>query len=745
MTSNTPKYNKGLKKEEAPPYGEVLVKCAEDENCDYQTKIKVNIGNNQRILLLIRHYKEEYYLIIHQHKLIVAYPMYYTGIAPEKSIYSYKGFYERGDDDFDKQNKRGHDRCMKYEMNLHERSSIPVFKGFNDKSFSMCCSCFDIPFAYENINTVYPDFPKDMRLECPTDNRWNRKLFKERLVSIKRSVRHLLPFYAIFRFKKEVKLYLIFNITIIKKEKSFSDYYNLYEEKTNLTATSYRYVLDELTNFMNIYDNNKIVSISYSSSAFDDIIIPKFYNNYLLYPFYPEELYNIKYDTLDYGCSYNIADKFECIESDESRCTYTESNCLKKTILIPRHYISQSSEEVCGIIGSNLNSSEKEQHCVAKHECIQNTVESYLNKAKEFTKGNEDIVTKLPVINGKYPHYIFQKKDYNKQNADKRTVDYFTDTNIHHYVAYEYYKEDRTEFIINLRNKKKQNLAMRDSFAPMAYGQANPPTQNHTGMGGRSSVSDVKGINDIRSMRSNNPGSSELRYRVQGGEAPEGEEDRNAYDSIIFYMETLNELRIINILYSDVCDKVNEDKCGVLVHVWNPSKEAVKARLKLQCNIKSEGKYTSEKNLVYDEGVYQFLFFFQVPIETFKLFKNCNVYAYGAFKLYDVQTYVEHKKGFIRNLFYHKTKNISSMKLYSDGIRRFICCSEHTEICKIKNIPHCTVDETLNLLNVFFFILFLIFVVIVFLTGNNNKRNRISSQVNAGSSQNSSVDDDKDS
>ncbi|SOS78890.1 conserved Plasmodium protein, unknown function [Plasmodium sp. gorilla clade G1] len=730
-------------------YKEELIKCESSDKCEYKTKIKVKIGNNQRILLLLRHLNEEYYLILHQHKLIIGYPMTYRKIAPERSTYHYKAFYEKGDDTYENQNKRGKDRCEGYKFNDQDRLSIPIFEDFNDKTFSICCSCADTPITFESNNsTIYGGLPRNMRLQCINDNETNRKLYKERIVSVKKSIRHLLPFYAIFRFMSDVKIFIIFHINIIKKEKDFSTYYKLYEEKKNNLNNniSYRYVLDDSRKEIKLFDE-KTFNISSSSSAFDNINIPSIYNNYLLYPFYPDELYNIKYDTLEYGCSYNKALKFECIENDEKKCEYTDSTCLKKSILIPITYVSDK-KDVCGLIGYNDISIWKNENCLENIKCIKNTVESYLNTAQEITKGNEEILTKLPIINGKYPHYIFKKKNYDiKSSINKRSIQFFTDTNIDHYIAYEYYKEDRTEFILTIMNEKNITHQETQSLEMKKLKGKNEDYMGHTNdaYNQHGENNKMHSINSDRNKNDYIPSSylhtiyktfSEHINRDNGNIYDD--EKKNLYDGTVFYIETLNELRIINILFSDSCNELNTDTCGVLVHIWNPSKEAIKGRLKLQCFINKEDKYTDEKNLVYEQGVYHFLFFFKVPLETFLSFRNCTVHAYGAFQLYDMQTYINYKKSFFRRFFYHQPKEINGIELYAQGIKKFICCQEDIHICKIKNIPQCNTKESLNLISVFISILIISLIIFIYFTGNKKKKNT-NTQENLQSTQNVSL------
>ncbi|VUZ94407.1 conserved Plasmodium protein, unknown function [Plasmodium vivax] len=660
---------------------EELVKCSEQEACEYKTNIKVKIGNNQKILLLVRHKKEEYYVVLHQTKFIVAYPMVYRTLAPQKSIYSYKEFFEPGVDTIDAQNKKGKDKCESYDFSAFEQIKVPSFEGFNDKPFSLCCSCYDLPHSYESINALYKGIPKKMELDCPDRDTIMRDPKQERLVSVKKALRHVLPMYALFKFKNDVNIFLVFNITVMKKKRTFNDYFQMYRDKTELEKMTYRYVISESAKPIELFDM-KYIHITHSSSAFDNVSIPSLHNNYLLYPFYPEELYGIKYGTLDYGCSYNKSFNFECIENDQDRCKYTDSTCLSRSLLVPKNYVSDDSYAACGLIGYNDYTVSKRESCMEDAECISNTVESYLNKAQELTKGIEETVTKLPIINGKYPHYIFRKKNYTQNSEDKRTVRFFKDGNVEHFIAYEYYKEDRTEFTISLFNNKPQQV-MRAVDTQMLSAQ-----REHT-----------------------------LREEQKPLEEPEP-----PFDAIVFQLETLNELRIINILYSDQCDEQNTQKCGVLVHVWNPSMEKIKARLKLQCIINSNEKYVDEKNLIYDEGKYQFLFFFKVPFLKYTSLRNCSVHAYGAFKLYDAQTYVVRKRGLIRKFFYHQPKETSGMQVYSEGIQKVTCCMEEPHICNIKNIPHCITAESLNVLHVFLFFVLLVLVFVVFLTGNARKK-----------------------
>ncbi|KJP85968.1 hypothetical protein AK88_04377 [Plasmodium fragile] len=664
-------------------FKEELVKCSEEEKCEYKTNIKVKIGNNQKILLLVRHKKEEFYVVLHQTKFIVAYPMVYKTLAPHKSVFSYKEFMEVGIDTIDSQNKKGKDKCESYDFSTYEQIKVPTFEGFNDRPFSLCCSCYDLPHSYDSINDLYKGIPKKMELECPARDTIIRDPKHERLVSVKKALRHVLPMYALFKFKNDVHIFLVFNITVMKKKKSFTDYFKLYNDKGRLDTMTYRYVISESAKPIKLFDN-KYIYITHSSSAFDNVSIPSLHNNYLLYPFYPEELYGIKYGTLDYGCSYNKSFKFECIENDENKCTYTDSTCLSRSILVPKNYVSDDTFAACGLIGYNDYTVSRRESCIEDADCISNTVESYLNKAQELTKGNEETVTKLPIINGKYPHYIFREKNNYKQTSpNKRTVHFFKNTNIEHFIAYEYYKEDRTEFTISLSNTKKEHVV----------GHAIQ--------------------NQVLSVKNENP---------QRDEQEPLEEPEPPYDSTVFQLETLNELRIINILYSDQCDEQNTQKCGVLVHLWNPSMEKIKARLKLQCIINSNEKYVDEKNLIYDQGQYQFLFFFKVPFLKFLSLRNCSVNAYGAFKLYDTQTYVVRKKGIVRKFFYHQPKQTSGMKVYSEGIQKVTCCMEEPHICDMKNIPHCITAESLNVLHVFFFFVVLILVFVVFLTGNVGKK-----------------------
>ncbi|CAA9987132.1 conserved Plasmodium protein, unknown function [Plasmodium knowlesi strain H] len=677
-------------------FKEELVKCSEQEKCEYKTNIKVKIGNNQKILLLVRHKKEEFYVVLHQTKFIVAYPMVYKTLAPQKSIFSYKEFYELGIGTIDEQNKKGKDRCESYDFSIHEQIKVPTFEGFNDRPFSLCCSCYDLPHSYESINDLYKAVPQKSVLECPDRDTIIRNQKYERLVSVKKALRHVLPMYALFKFKNDVNIFLIFNITVMKKKKTFSDYFQLYSDKADLEKKTYRYVISESAKPIELFDE-KYIYITHSSSAFDNVSIPTLHNNYLLYPFYPEELYGIKYGTLDYGCSYNKSLNFECIENDENKCTYTDSTCLSRSILIPKNYVADDTDSACGLIGYNDYTVSRRESCMEDADCISNTVESYVNKAQELTKGNEETVTKLPIINGKYPHYIFRKKNYNQSTLDKRTVKFFQDNNIEHFIAYEYYKEDRTEFTISLFNHEKDHV-MHVVDSP---------------------VSSVKNEHDGKN-----------RHDGKSEQEPL-EEPEPLYDDTIFQLETLNELRIINILYSDQCDEQNTQKCGVLVHVWNPSMEQIKARLKLQCTINSSEKYIDEKNLIYDEGQYQFLFFFKVPFLKFPSLRNCSVHAYGAFKLYDTQTYVVRKRGIIRKFFYHQPKETSAMKVYSEGIQKVTCCMEEPHICDVKNIPHCITQESLNVLHVFIFLVFLVFVFVVFLTGNARKKRTDSNSAGA--------------
>ncbi|GAB65448.1 hypothetical protein PCYB_061800 [Plasmodium cynomolgi strain B] len=638
-------------------FKEELVKCSEQETCEYKTNIKVKIGNNQKILLLVRHKKEEFYVVLHQTKFIVAYPMVYKTLAPHKSMFSYKEFFELGIDTIDAQNKKGKDKCESYDFSTYEQIKVPNFEGFNDKPFSLCCSCYDLPHTYNSINEVYKAIPQKMELECPARDTIIRDPQHERLVSVKKALRHVLPMYALFKFKNDVNIFLVFNITVMKKKKNFSDYFKLYNDKVDLEKTTYRYVISESAKPIELFDK-KFIYITHSSSAFDNVFIPTLHNNYLLYPFYPEELYGIKYGTLDYGCSYNKSLNFECIENDQGRCKYTDSTCLSRSILVPKNYVSDDSYAACGLIGYNDYTVSRRESCMEDAECITNTVESYLNKAQELTKGNLETVTKLPIINGKYPHYIFRKKNYNLDSANKRTVKFFKDSNIEHFIAYEYYKEDRTEFTISLYNNRTDEV-----------GHGLPPQA-------------------LLSLK---------RESAGRGEKPA-------------QRETLNELRIINILYSDQCDEQNTQKCGVLVHLWNPSMEQIKARLKLQCIINSSEKYVDEKNLIHDEG---------------------HVHAYGAFKLYDTQNYVVRKRGVIRKFFYHQPKETSGMKVYSEGIQKVTCCMEEPHICDMKNIPHCITAESLNVLHVFIFLVFLVLVFVVFLTGNAGKKSSNSNSVDA--------------
>ncbi|SOV77222.1 conserved Plasmodium protein, unknown function [Plasmodium sp. gorilla clade G3] len=750
----------GQKKEKGVSrYNEELIKCESSDKCEYKTKIKVKIGNNQRILLLLRHLNEEYYLILHQHKLIIGYPMIYRKIAPERSTYHYKAFYEKGDDTYENQNRRGKDRCEGYKFNNQDRLSIPTFEDFNDKTFSICCSCVDTPLTFETSSNIYGGLPRNMRLHCINDNETNRKLYKERIVAVKKSIRHLLPFYAIFRFMSDVKIFIIFHINIIKKEKDFSTYYKLYEEKKNNlnNIISFRYVLDDSRKEIKLFDE-KTFNISSSSSAFDNINIPSIYNNYLLYPFYPDELYNIKYDTLEYGCSYNKALKFECIENDEKKCEYTDSTCLKKSILIPITYVSDK-KDVCGLIGYNDVSIWKNENCLENIKCIKNTVESYLNTAQEITKGNEEIVTKLPIINGKYPHYIFKKKNYDiKSSINKRSVEFFTDTNVNHYIAYEYYKEDRTEFILTIINEKNNNhqetqslemekpeIKNTDNMSDTNNAYYYNDYQNHNQHDDINNHNNIHRINSERNKNHYNTSSyfhtiyKTFSDHIKGTNGNiYDDEKKNLYDGTVFYIETLNELRIINILFSDSCNELHTDTCGVLVHIWNPSKESIKGRLKLQCFINKQDKYTDEKNLVYEQGVYHFLFFFKVPLETFLSFRNCTVHAYGAFQLYDMQTYINYKKSFFRKFFYHQPKEINGIELYAQGIKKFICCQEDIHICKIKNIPECNTKESLNLISVFISILILSLIIVIYFTGNKKKKNT-NPQENVESTQNVSL------
>ncbi|EUD66248.1 hypothetical protein C922_03443 [Plasmodium inui San Antonio 1] len=673
-------------------FKEELVKCSAQEKCDYKTNIKVNIGNNQKILLLIRHKKEEFYVVLHQTKFIVAYPMVYTNVAPQKSAFSYKEFLELGIGTIDEQNKKGKDKCESYDFSTYEQIKVPTFEGFNDIPFSICCSCYDLPHSNGSINDLYKAIPQKIELDCPATDTIIRDPLQERLVSVKKALRHVLPMYAMFKFKNEVNIFLVFNITVMKKKKTFSDYFQMYTQQVDLEKKTYRYVISESTKPIELFDG-KYIYITHSSSAFDNVSVTTLHNNYLLYPFYPEQLYGIKYGTLDYGCSYNKSLNFECIENDQDKCKYTDSTCLSRSILIPKHYVSDDSDAACGLIGYNDYTVSRWETCIEHTDCISNTVESYLNKAQEVTKGNQETVTKLPIINGKYPHYIFRKKNYHQDSStNKRTVRFFKDPNIEHFIAYEYYKEDRTEFTISLSNKRTDIV-----------GHGIHP----------------QGV----SLKSE-------RIHKRDAEAPL-EEPEPPYDVTIFQLETLNELRIINILYSDQCDERNTQKCGVLVHLWNPSMEQIKARLKLQCSISSSEKHVDEKNLIYDEGKYQFLFFFKVPFLKFLSLRNCSVHAYGAFKLYDAQTYVVRKRGIIREFFYHQPKETSGMKVYSEGIQKVTCCMEEPRICDLKNIPHCITRESLNVLHVFIFFVFLVLVFFIFLTGKIGKKSSNSASVDA--------------
>ncbi|CXI08790.1 conserved Plasmodium protein, unknown function [Plasmodium berghei] len=681
-------------------FKEELVKCGEDEECDYKSRIKIKIGNNQRILFLLKHYKDEYYLIVHHRKLIVAYPMRYHKIAPYKSDFAYSEFSGKGYGNFDFQNQLGNRDCLRSKTPIDESTNVPIFKGFNERPYTTCCSCLDYPYDDPDAMPIFRGIPKYLDLDCRDIPPADDGTTIERIVSVRKTLRHFLPLYALFYFSKTVKYFTFLNITIIKKENNFIDYYKLYKENTLLENIHYKHILDESTKTLDIYDNKRI-SISHSSIAFDNINIPYLYDQYLLYPFYPEQLYNIKYDTLEYGCTYNNpSEHFECIESDTSKCVYTESTCLNNSILIPKAYIAKREDD-CSLIGYNNELIHQKETCLKKGRCFENTIDSYLTDSQIDDPEAHAIKTKLPIINGKYPHYIYKKGKNWKEHSDKRSLDFFKDNNIEHFIAYEYLKEDRTEFVISISNKsptKKvdipKNTTNNGFFKLLSW--INPSNFN------KSLWNKPKGINSEQ----------------------DDEEKKIEYDTTIFYIETLKELKIINILLSDECDVARPEECGIIIHVWNPSKESITGRLKLHCSINIYTKYVDEQNIVYDEGVYQFLFFFKVPYEKLKLFQNCTISAYGAFKLYDTKSYAKNNDGYISRLFYHKKKESPGMYLYADGIKKFTCCRDDDNTCKIRNIKKCKISEDLNYFNVFIFILINIFIIVFLIYYYNKRRKR---------------------
>ncbi|CAD2086919.1 conserved Plasmodium protein, unknown function [Plasmodium vinckei brucechwatti] len=684
-------------------FKEELVKCGKDEECDYKSRIKVKIGNNQRILLLIKHYKDEYYLILHQQKFIVAYPMRYHKIAPFKSDFAYSEFSGKGYGNFDFQNRIGNRDCLRHKTPIDENTNIPKFKGFNDREYTTCCSCLDYPYTDPKNIPVFNGVPGYLGLDCtdipPPKN--GQKI--ERIVSVKKTLRHFLPLYALFYFSKTVKYYIFFNVTVIKKENSYLDYYKLYKENTKLENTHYKHMLDGSQKSLNISDNKKI-TISHSSIAFDNINIPSLYNQYLLYPFYPEQLYNVKYDTLEYGCTYTTpSEQFECIESDPSKCVYTESTCLNNTILMPSSYVAKKEDD-CTLIGYDNELIHKKETCLETGGCFQNTIDSYLTDSQRDNKETHEIKTKLPIINGKYPHYIHKKRKDSKEHKDKRSLTFFQDTSIEHYIAYEYLKEDRTEFVINISNKSPTKII--------------DTSQNKTDTGFFKLLNWIKPSNFKKSAW----------YKTKGFNSEQDDGEKIVeYDATIFYIETLKELRIINILLAEECDTARPEECGIIVHIWNPSQESITGRIKLNCSINLYTKYVDEKNIIYDEGVYQFLFFFQVPYEQLKLFQNCTISAYGAFKLYDTKSYAKNNDGYISRLFYNKQNETPGMYLYADGIKKFTCCRDDDNTCKIRNIKTCKIFEDLNYFNIFIFILIII-CIIVFLIYHYMKRKKRNSE-----------------
>ncbi|SCM07498.1 conserved Plasmodium protein, unknown function [Plasmodium chabaudi adami] len=669
-------------------YKEELIKCAKDEECDYKSRIKVKIGNNQRILLLIRHHKNEYYLILHQHKFIVAYPMRYHKIAPYKSDFAYAEFSGKGYGNFEFQNQIGNRDCLHHKTPFDENTNIPIFKGFNDRGYTTCCSCLDYPYIDPKDMPVFHGIPGYLGLDCrdlPTPT-FGPKI--ERIVSVKKTLRHFLPMYALFHFNRAVKYYIFFYVSVIKKENNYLDYYKLYKENTKLESSHYRHMLDGSQKSINIYDNKKI-TISHSSIAFDNINIPNLYNKYLLYPFYPEQLYNVKYDTLEYGCTYNTpSEKFECIENDPNKCVHIESTCLSNTILMPSSYVARKKDD-CTLIGYDNELIHKKETCLETGGCFRNTIDSYLTDSQRDNKETHEIDTKLPIINGKYPHYIYKKHKDAKDHKDKRSLEFFQDTTIEHYIAYEYLKEDRTEFVINISNKsatKKVDM---------------PEDEENTGF-----------FKLMKWVKSSNLNRHAL-YKNKGFNSGQSDDEKQVeYDATIFYIETLKELRIINILLAEECDTARPEECGIIIHIWNPSKESITGRLKLHCSINLYTKYVDEKNIVYDEGVYQFLFFFQVPYEKLKLFQNCTISAYGAFKLYDTKSYAKNNDGYISRLFYNQQDETPGMYLYADGIKKFTCCRDDDDTCKIRNIKKCQIFEDLNYFNVFIFILIIICIIV---------------------------------
>ncbi|SCL99214.1 conserved Plasmodium protein, unknown function [Plasmodium chabaudi chabaudi] len=669
-------------------YKEELIKCAKDEECDYKSRIKVKIGNNQRILLLIRHHKNEYYLILHQHKFIVAYPMRYHKIAPYKSDFAYEPFSGKGYGNFEFQNQIGNRDCLHHKTPFDENTNIPIFKGFNERGYTTCCSCLDYPYIDPKDMPAFHGIPGYLGLDCrdlPTPA-FGPKI--ERIVSVKKTLRHFLPMYALFHFNRAVKYYIFFYVSVIKKENNYLDYYKLYKENTKLESSHYRHMLDGSQKSINIYDNKKI-TISHSSIAFDNINIPNLYNKYLLYPFYPEQLYNVKYDTLEYGCTYNTpSEKFECIENDTSKCVHVESTCLSNTILMPASYVARKKDD-CTLIGYDNELIHKKETCLETGGCFRNTIDSYLTDSQRDNKETHEIDTKLPIINGKYPHYIYKKHKDTKDHKDKRSLAFFQDTTIEHLIAYEYLKEDRTEFVINISNKsgtKKVDI---------------PEDEENAGF-----------FKLMKWVKSNNLNRHAL-YKNKGFNSGQSDDEKPVeYDATIFYIETLKELRIINILLAEECDTARPEECGIIIHIWNPSKESITGRLKLHCSINLYTKYVDEKNIVYDEGVYQFLFFFQVPYEKLKLFQNCTISAYGAFKLYDTKSYAKNNDGYISRLFYNQQDETPGMYLYADGIKKFTCCRDDDNTCKIRNIKKCQIFEDLNYFNVFIFILIIICIIV---------------------------------
>lgn len=215
---------------------EELIKCGKDEECDYKSRIKIKIGNNQRILLLLKHYKDEYYLILHHRKLVVAYPMRYHKIAPHKSDFAYSGYSGKGYGNFHFQNRFGNRDCVNSSTPIDENTDVPVFEGFNERPYTTCCSCVDYPYDDPASMPKFRGIPDYLELDCrdlpPADDGTTI----ERIVAVRKTLRHFLPLYALFYFKKNVKYFTFFNITIIKKENNFMDYYKLYKENTRLES-----------------------------------------------------------------------------------------------------------------------------------------------------------------------------------------------------------------------------------------------------------------------------------------------------------------------------------------------------------------------------------------------------------------------------------------------------------------------------------------------------------------------------